>query len=99
MPHWRGSVRQSYSIGILVVLLLTATGVALLHWHKDWTPQDCQLCHIRDLPSAHTDAAGSLTVSIVAEFQWQKEDTTPCLSAFFLTRASRAPPISFFLSV
>jgi hypothetical protein len=82
-----------------VVLLLTATGVALLHWHKDWAPQDCQLCHVRDLATVHSHASTNFTVSIVAELQWQADDDTYHLKPFSLTRASRAPPDSIFITV
>src|SRR5439155_9485455 len=85
----RQSGWQSYSIAVLVFLLVTATGVALLHSHKDSAP-DCQLCHVRDLPTVHTHAAATFTVFVIAELQWQSDDDTYQLPSFSITRPTRA---------
>src|SRR5688572_25585548 len=99
MPNRRSSGRQSYGTIILVALLLTSTGIALLHWHKDWAPQNCQLCHIRDLPSLHTHSAGDLTVSTLAAPQRPREGTPFYAGPRSLARASRAPPESIFIII
>jgi hypothetical protein len=91
MAYRRGSGPQSYGTLILIFLLLTAASVALLHSHKDWAP-DCQLCHVRDLPTVHTHVAASFTVLFVAELQSQPDGDTYRLKSLSLTRASRAPP-------
>src|SRR4030095_2771330 len=67
MADRRGSGWQSYSIVVLVVVLVSATGIALLHWHKDFASQDCQLCHVRDLPTLYTHSASEFRVVIVTE--------------------------------
>lgn len=45
--------RPSCSILIVTIAILVMTGAALLHWHKDWSDQGCQLCHVRDLPTLY----------------------------------------------
>src|SRR5262249_44116935 len=45
--------RPSCSILIVTIGILVMTGTALLHWHKDWSNYDCQLCHVRDLPTLY----------------------------------------------
>ena len=87
----RRSGQQWYSILILIVLLLTTTSVALLHSHKDWAP-DCQLCHVRDLPSVHTHSAANCTVSLSVALQSVPDDDAYHLKPLSITRASRAPP-------
>src|SRR5215471_9432305 len=94
----RGSGWQSYSIVVLVVVLIGATGVALLHSHKDWAP-DCQLCHVRDLPTLHPHAVANFTVFVIAELYRQSDDDTYHLKPFSVTRASRAPPESIFVTI
>jgi len=93
MACGRRSGWELWSVAVLVVLLISATGVALLHSHKDWAP-DCQLCHVRDLPTLHTHASANLTVSIIAELQLQSDDDSYHLKSFSITRGSRAPPES-----
>src|SRR5690349_22501979 len=75
MACGRRSGWKLWSVAVLVVLLTSATAIALLHTHKDWAP-DCQLCHVRDLPSLHTHASANVTISIIAELQWQSYDPT-----------------------
>lgn len=94
--RWSGW--QSFNIVVLVVLLLAATSVALLHSHKDWAP-DCQLCHVRDLPTVHAHTAADFIVAVIAELHWQSEDDTYPLKSFSDTHASRAPPESIFIVV
>jgi hypothetical protein len=89
---------QLWSVAVLVVLLTTATAVALLHSHKDWAP-DCQLCHVRDLPTLHTHAAANLTISVIAEWQWHSEDDSYRLKSCSITRGSRAPPESITVTI
>jgi hypothetical protein len=98
MAYSRRSRLQSFSVAVLVVLLVSATGVALLHSHKDWAP-DCQLCHVRDLPTVHTHVAATLTVFVIAEQHWQSDDAVYHLMPFSVTRASRAPPESLFIAI
>jgi hypothetical protein len=98
MACGRRSRWQFWSVAVLVVLLTTATAVALLHSHKDWAP-DCQLCHVRDLPTLHTHASANLTISLIAEWQWQSDDDVYHLKSFTITRGSRAPPESTIVTI
>jgi len=98
MAYRRVSGWQSYGTVVLVVLLLTTTSMALLHSHKDWAP-DCQLCHVRDLPTVHLHTVANFTLSVISELHWQSEDDTYHLKSFSGTRASRAPPESIFITV
>jgi hypothetical protein len=38
---------------IITIGILVMSGATLLHWHKDWSNHDCQLCHVRDLPTLY----------------------------------------------
>ena len=73
MACGRRSGWELWSVAVLVVLLISATGVALLHSHKDWADQGCQLCHVRNLPSLHSPIAIGPARPINTERNWQAE--------------------------
>ena len=87
--RWSGP--RSYSV-LVLVLLMTATALTLIHWHKDWTGQGCELCHLRHLPTLHSPVADAPAVPIVAERKWHTDDPTYEPEVFSIARASRAPP-------
>lgn len=95
--RWWG--RRSYSILVLVVLLITATGLTLVHWHRDWSVPGCGLCHVRNLPSLHSSIADGLAVPVDTEHGWQAEEIIYEPSVFSLTESSRAPPAFIFFTV
>ena len=98
MAYRRGSGWQSYSIAVLVVVIVSATGIALLHWHKELASQDCQLCHVRDLPTLHTNSASDFGVVIVTESRVAGDNPRGRSQVLSFTRASRAPPEAAFLA-
>src|SRR4051812_48453335 len=98
MADSRGFGWQSFRIAILVFVLVVASGVALLHSHKDSAP-DCQLCHFRDLPTVHTDTAADVTVCVITDLHWHSDQDTYRLKVLSPTRASRAPPAFVFITV
>jgi hypothetical protein len=77
-----------------VVLVVITTGFLLPHWHKDLKDQDCQLCHVRNLPSLHSPIAIGPARPIIAERNWQADRPVAEVEAFLVKKSSRAPPLS-----
>jgi len=77
---------------VLTAVLVFTTGFTLLHYHKDWSDQGCQLCHVRHMPGL----ASVLTVAQVNPFIPQHNPThdhSPQeLEAHIRGTSSRAPP-------
>ncbi len=89
----------SFAAGVLVTLLVTLTAFTLLHWHKDWTDQGCQLCHVRDLPNLHVVADVVYRISVASQPHWNFEFSADELESCIRTTSGRSPPapISFTL--
>jgi hypothetical protein len=79
---------------VLVILLATAAGLTLPHWHTEWSGPGCELCHIRYLPSLHAPIADGPVVRVIAEQDWQSDNPTAELESCVLATSSRAPPRS-----
>src|SRR5438128_6910484 len=90
---------RSYAILALVAVLLAATGLTLLHWHKDWADPGCQLCHIRHLPGLHNQIAVGHGFSVISEQDWNSEHSGEELEVCILGRSSRSPPLSISFTV
>ena len=91
--------RRSYSVFVLVILLMTATTLTFVHWHRDSSSPGCELCHVRQLPTLHSPIADAPAAPIVTEWKWDNEDTTYEPEVFSIIRASRAPPPVMFFTV
>ena len=92
MSERRWLKQQSYSVLVVVLLLVTASGLTLLHWHKDWNERGCQLCHVRNLPTALSPAAEGLTVPTPVERDWRPDNPVSEIETCFVDLSSRAPP-------
>jgi len=79
---------------ILLILLATAAGLILPHWHTEWSGPGCELCHIRSLPSNNAPVADGPLVLMIAEQDWQSDDPRTELECCVLATSSRAPPRS-----
>src|SRR2546423_14938886 len=89
----------SYVIVGLVAVVLTATGFTLLHWHKDWTDQGCQLCHVRHLPSLYSRIAVAHSTAVISQQDWNSEHSGEELQAWVRCGSGRSPPTSISFTV
>jgi len=95
--HWNswqiaGWIIRSYGASVAALLLVTAIGSTLLHWHSDWNDQRCQLCHVRHLPSALGPVAEGPAYPVLTERDWLADNPAYELESFFVRFSSRAPP-------
>jgi len=81
---------------LLVFLLLAATSLTLLHWHKTWADQGCQLCHIRHLPSLNISIALAYGDPNVSKEYWHCDDSGEELKTSVLSTPGRSPPVLMF---
>jgi hypothetical protein len=88
LTRWR-----STSLLIMVILLTMASAVALVHWHEDWTGQDCGLCNVRHLPTLHPAAEDHLLTLAVREWEPSIVVVDATFDGFARTRLGRAPPV------
>ena len=86
--RWFG--QGSRNVLVLVVLVMTTSGLTLPHWHTEWN--GCELCHIRYSPNLDSPIADSPAVTLVTERDWLPDDRANELDTCVLTRSSRAPP-------
>ena len=84
---------------VAALLLVTALGSTLLHWHSDWNDQRCQLCHVRHLPSALGPVAEGPACPVLTERDWSTDNPAYELESFFVRFSSRAPPRSTSFTV
>ncbi len=91
--------RRSFSVFVLAILLTMAAALTLVHWHKDWSGQGCELCHVRQLPTLHSPIADAPAAPIDTEWKWHNEDTQYEPQVFSIIRASRAPPAFVFFTL
>src|SRR5436305_398069 len=94
MAERRWASPRSYGVLVTVVLLVAAIGSTTLHWHSDWNDQQCQLCHVRNLPVALGPVAPSPITPAPAERDWFPENSFSKLDIFSIRLSSRAPPES-----
>src|SRR5207237_4914762 len=90
---------RSCAILGLVAVLLAATGLTLLHWHKDWADQGCQLCHVRHLPSLHSQIAVGYGSPLIYQQDLNCEHSGEELETCILGRFGRSPPSSISFTV
>ena len=90
---------QSYGVLVVVLLLVTATGLTLLHWHKDWDERGCQLCHVRNLPTALNPPAQGPAAPILVERDWNGDKPVSELESYFVARTTRGPPVCVTFTV
>src|SRR5437773_681206 len=83
---------RSRVIVVSVVVLLVATGFALLHWHKDWADKGCQLCHVRHQPSLHTPIVVAYSSVSLSQPDWNREHSADELEPCVRNTSSRSPP-------
>src|SRR5438034_529561 len=95
----RRPLTPSWLVAGLVALLLIATGFTLLHWHKDWSDQGCQLCHVRHLPSLHSHVAVAYRTTLVSEQDWHCDHSGKELEPSIRSRSSRSPPTTISFAV
>jgi len=77
---------------ILVLLLLTATSISVVHWHKDFQGQRCELCNVRQQPAVSSPVAGGPAIPIEADFVWHAPEMSYEPAVVILGKPSRAPP-------
>src|SRR4051794_8618284 len=88
-------VQRSCLAVILTTALLITTGATLFHWHKDWSDQSCQLCHVRDLPTLHNTSSIVHTDPLVSSQEWIPIVSTKELDSWTSNLSTRAPPAPF----
>jgi hypothetical protein len=84
--------RPSCSILIVTIAILVMTGATLLHWHKDWSDQDCQLCHVRDLPTLYRVFIVVQANPPVTSHEKVSDTSAEELDAWAGSICTRAPP-------
>lgn len=89
----------SYATIVLVAVLLTATSLTLLHSHKDWTHQGCQLCHVRHLPSLHSEIVVAYAGPAATQQDWICENSAGELDTCIRSTPGRSPPASISFTV
>jgi hypothetical protein len=89
--------RPSFLVNVLVILLVVATGFALLHWHKDWSDQGCQLCHVRPLAIVYTPIEIVHAGLDTSRQEWTSELSAKELDNCIRFVSSRAPPAAALL--
>src|SRR5206468_2532552 len=92
-------ITRSYVASVAALLLVTAIGSTLLHWHSDWNDQRCQLCHVRQLPSALGPVAEGPAYPVLTDRDWLADNPAYELESFFVRFSSRAPPRSTSFTV
>jgi hypothetical protein len=85
-------VQRSCLVVLLTTVLLITTGAALFHWHKDWSDQGCQLCHVRHLPTLHSAFAVVQAAPPVSSQEWNLDTSTEELVSWTGSLSTRAPP-------
>jgi hypothetical protein len=91
MPE-RPLVQRSWLIVVLTATLLITTGAALFHWHKDWTDQGCQLCHVRHLPTLYSAFAAVHIDPPASSQEWNLDTSSEELESWVGSLSTRAPP-------
>src|SRR5438874_2101979 len=87
-------VQRSCLVVVLSIMLLVVTGATLLHWHKDWSDQGCQLCHVRHLTTLHTPFSAVQANPPTSAQQWNSDISTEELDTLTGSISTRAPPAS-----
>src|SRR4051812_46520172 len=85
-------IPRSCLVVILATALLITTGATLFHWHKDWSDQGCQLCHVRDLPTLHNTSSPVHMDLPVSSQEWISNIATQELDSSTSSLSTRAPP-------
>jgi hypothetical protein len=99
MQQRRHLKTRSFASILLVALLLTITGFTLMHWHKNWPAEGCQLCHVRHLPSLHTAIAVADASLISCRQDSSCEHFAAELDTCMLSASGRAPPSFIFCTL
>jgi hypothetical protein len=94
MTEQRPLRAPSFVIVMAAVVLLVATGFILLHWHKDWADQGCQLCHARHLPSLQSVISVAYSSPALSHQDWNREHSAEELETCVGNTCSRSPPAS-----
>jgi len=81
---------------LLVFLLLAATSLTLLHWHKAWADQGCQLCHFRHLPGVNIAIAVAYGNPTILQQEWHCDDSSEESKTCLRNTVGRSPPVSIF---
>src|SRR5262245_61127526 len=94
MSARRWKTPRSYWVLVTGLLLMVAIGSTALHWHSDWNDQQCQLCHVKNLPVELGPVAPSPVNPALTERDWLPENRSFELDSFSVRLSSRAPPKS-----
>jgi len=82
----------SCSILIVTLAVLIMSGATLLHWHKDWSDQGCQLCHVRDLPTLYSAFTVIQANPPASHQDWHPENCGEELDTWIGITSTRGPP-------
>jgi hypothetical protein len=99
MSGRRSFTQRSYGALIALLLLAIAAGSTVPHWHNDWNDQGCQLCHLRDLPSALSPVCQTAVRPGPIEQEWYPDRPTPKIESFHAQFSTRAPPASVAFTI
>jgi len=77
---------------VLIAVVVLTTGSTLLHYHKDWSDQGCQLCHIRHLPSVASVQVVAQDNLFIPQHNPTYDYSPQELEAYIRGTSSRAPP-------
>ena len=81
---------------LAVALLLTATVFTLVHWHRDWDSQRCEMCRVQQTPNLHTPADDPVSELVVQEWQPIILKLVSDSDALVPATSGRSPPVIFF---
>jgi hypothetical protein len=90
---------RSLGIVVLATLLIVATAFTLLHWHRGWTDQGCQLCHVRNLPSLYIAIGVAYGTPAISQEEWNCVYSARELEKCVWSRSGRSPPTTLTFTV
>jgi hypothetical protein len=97
VSHSHPSIGRRSVSKVVAIVLLVATFLVLVHWHRDSEGQRCEICFARQLPSIYVPFIAWLALPTRVEWRFSIEKPLAVQAAFFHFVASRAPPPAFSL--
>src|SRR5262249_22312252 len=91
------SIGRRSASKVVAIVLLVATLLVLVHWHRDSEGQRCEICFARQLPGIYVPFTARLAVPTHVEWRSFIENRAAVQAAYFPFKAPRAPPQASFL--
>ena len=82
---------------LAVVVLLSATVLALVHWHQDLDSQRCEMCRVQQTSILYSPVQNPLSAPVVQGNRPRVVLAVTELDTFIATSLGRSPPVVFFV--